>query len=127
MLKIDGPCYTISWDLFIVERSVSRQTSPGCRRLGERFPNLQRKVQELRQMKKGVFMSQNAYRRMLFRAQAASGPKLVLAYHKIIRGIGSRLCNVRWTTKSISRANTAYIEIVFRRRHTETGPPLLST
>lgn len=93
MLKIDGPCYTISWDLFVVERSVSRQTSSGCRHLGECFPKLQRKVQELRQMKKGVFMSQNAYRRMLFRAQAASGPKLVLAYHKIIRGIGSRLCN----------------------------------
>lgn len=37
-------------------------------------------------------MSHNAYRMLLFRAQAASRPKLILAYHEIVRGgPGNRL------------------------------------
>lgn len=31
-------------------------------------------------------MSHNADKMLLFRAQAASGPELVLAYHEIVRG-----------------------------------------
>lgn len=72
-------------------------------------------------------MSHNSLRRKLFRAAAASGPKFSLAYHKIIPGVGSRLCHMRWKTKSISRADTACIQILCRRRHTETGPPLSAT
>lgn len=72
-------------------------------------------------------MSHNAYRRMLFRAEAASGPKLFFAYHQIIRGVGSRLCNTWCTTQSILLADTAYTEILCRRRQTETGAPLSST
>lgn len=103
------------------------QTASGCHRLTERFSNLKGKVQERCQLQKGIPMSHNAYRRKLFMAQAASGPKLILAYHEIYRGFGSRLCNMRSTTKPISRADTAYIEIVHPRRHAETGPPLLTT
>lgn len=75
----------------------------------------------------GVSMSHTAYRRMLFRAEATSGPNLIFAYHQIIRGVGSRLCNAWCTTQSISLADTAYTEIPYRRRQTETGAPLSST
>lgn len=127
MLDIDAPWSSTLRDLLIVEKSASRRTNSGRRRLGGHFSNLKRMIQERGQEEKGASMSHNSHRRMLFRAEAPSGPKFSLAYHKVIPGVGSRLYNIRWETKSISRADTAYSDILYRRRHTETGPPLSAT
>jgi hypothetical protein len=44
------------------------------------------KAPKTEQQRKGGSMSHNAYRMLLFRAPAASGPNFFLAYHEIVRG-----------------------------------------